>query len=210
MSTRNRWRQPATPEYNIRDTLPIPYVLPWVSGRYYSCVTTSGSIPGGIGLSKPYLQLIYVPQSITIVSIGVEVVTAGSAGLKCRLALYTHNPDRGLPDRRVIDSGGLPGDATGFQSATVNRAVSAGWHWMGFTANSGTFYRGGGSVNWRYAHDAWGGQVNVVPDLLQINDANLPNWIVDNGWPDPFLADGNGTAALGFLNSTAPRILLGV
>src|SRR5574341_1253609 len=121
-----RGRDRASDEAELRETVAHPFAPYWATGRFYGA-TGEIAAPGTATNVLVVGRAIFVPRAINIVSIGCEVSGAGGAGTQQRLALYTHDAEAGVPGLRVIDSGALVADATGFQSATVNIPVTAGW-----------------------------------------------------------------------------------
>jgi len=106
-----------------------PQALPWIAGRFYGSFITSGAL-GTISVTdgQLYLTPIYIPQSVTLTSIGVEVTTASGAGSLIRLGIYQ---DRGsIPHKRLIDAGTVVGDALGFNSAAISLNIRTGLHWL--------------------------------------------------------------------------------
>lgn len=111
---------------------------PWVSGRYYFCpnATTFG-VAATLGVGTLRVIPFYVPNQITIATIGSEATVAGDSGSKIRLGVYADD-GTGRPGNLVVDAGQIAGDsASGAQEITLGSTVlGPGPYWVGAVVQS--------------------------------------------------------------------------
>lgn len=204
-------RQTGAIETTIGDIPKLPQMLPWVTGRFYGC-STEFAATSTTGNAAIRARPIHIPLPITVATIGCEVTAAGGAGSTQRMAIYRHNPQMGMPDQLIVDSGLLVADATGYQSATINTPVTAGWYWLVHTSKgvggNATFrsYANSKGLNWVY--DAIAGELTANGYTLIYNDADTTSLIALIGFPRGWLPVGFIAATI--TNATMPRVLLGV
>lgn len=82
----------------------------------------------------------YIDQDVTITRLGINVVTAATAGNTCRIGIYSNNGST-QPNTRLVDSGTLALDSTGAKSVTgLSVALTKGLYWFAYVGSvaSGT------------------------------------------------------------------------
>jgi hypothetical protein len=101
------------------------------SGSYYftssaTAVNTSSTLANGTFRVAPW----YVPNACTISRIGAEITSAGDAGSKLRIGIYS---DTGscAPGSLLLDAGTIAGDSATVQEITVSQALTPGIYWVG-------------------------------------------------------------------------------
>jgi hypothetical protein len=109
------------------------------SGMYYPVngrMSTGTSSTLGVGTLRvtPW----YVPAAMSITRLGAEVTSAGDAGSKFRLGIYTASATTGLPSTLLLDAGTINGDSATVQEITVAQALTAGLYWVGGVVQSVT------------------------------------------------------------------------
>lgn len=101
------------------------------SGRYYFA-----SAPGAVGTSSTLgvgtirLAPWFVPNACVLSRIGAEIQTAGEAGSKLRLGIYSDD-GTGQPGTLLLDAGTIAGDSNTVQEITINQAITPGMYWIG-------------------------------------------------------------------------------
>lgn len=101
---------------------------PMQSGRYYrvpnGSITTATVTAGTLSATPKF-----VPSTVSIDRLGMEVSTAGDAGSKVRLGIYA---DDGTlrPGALVLDAGTINGDSNTRQDITVSATLQRGWYWF--------------------------------------------------------------------------------
>ena len=114
-----------------RDHIPIPLMIPWATGRFYTSPlhmdTTTGVATAGFLRSIP----IYVPNPAGVIatSIGIEITVAGAAGALARLGICDCTDDF-RPGKLLLDAGTVTIDAVGFRSIIINLFLRQGWYWL--------------------------------------------------------------------------------
>jgi len=86
--------------------------------------------------------------SMELKNIGINVTTAGAAGAKVRVGLYSSSD--GEPGDLVLDSGDLIATSTGFKSvgSALSVPLRPGWYWAAIVCNDLTI--GFSSLNYNY------------------------------------------------------------
>lgn len=187
--------------------------LPWATGRFYDCSTQGGGNPSSTvtGITAVSAVLTWIP-TITLTAIGCEVTTAGGAGSKQRIAIYTAHAVTFLPDRLIVDSGQLVADATGFQSATISVKVRGGWYYIAHANNTVTtnpIYRATNfTFKQRVEADAWPEDLAVDANYIQVS--GRASNAVDVGFPVRFWPEGKQNSAFSYISGNVPRVLIGV
>ncbi len=115
-----------------------PAPLLWITGRWYNPHLVGGTATVAPTASELRLLPVYVPVPRTIDRVGCNVSTAGTAGHVARLGVYNVDPVTGLPTTVLVDAGTVAVDTTGVKEVVVS-ATLHGLHWLGLTAQSGTF-----------------------------------------------------------------------
>ncbi len=116
-----------------------PGPLLWVVGRYFTAQMTGGASTTAPPGSELRLLPFYVPVPRTIDRVACNVSTASStAGHVARLGVYNANAATGLPTTVLVDSGTVAVDTTGAKDVAVS-ATLHGLHWLGLTAQGGSF-----------------------------------------------------------------------
>lgn len=167
----------------------------FVAGRYYFPVTISSSLTArSVTAQRLYAQPFYVPANTTFAKMGFNITT-NQAGHYVELGIYADN--NGLPSAREYDLGQVSTATTGEKSISASIALTAGWHWLVFAADSGsniaitgrntssevsTMLRGGSSAT---ALEAAGG----VYAAWTYSTGNLPS-----SFPTPISSDSQSWA----------------
>ncbi len=140
--------------YNVdTDTIQMPappFGTPGlVSGEEYTTPFwlsegSAGSVTTGVLYAIP----IYIPQPLTIASIGILQNSDGGSGTLHQLGLYANNG--GIPGSRILDAGTVAANSGGdtVKLITINHAITIpGWYWLaGCTSSGGSFWRCGGQI----------------------------------------------------------------
>lgn len=191
---------------------PLPSSIPWATGRFYdmhNSINATSTITIGAAV---YLVLFYVPNQVTLATIGIEVTGAATAGTNMRLALYTMD-SHGWPDDLVDDFGQAAVDSTGFKSLSPNLNIIPGWYWAAIAqqaaAANATFRSNGGNVIRTIASATL-----ATPNNNQSNGITMTgigSQFASVGFPSQVLhmGDGANTVNAGS-NANLPRILMGV
>lgn len=125
-----------------RNRFPIPWILPWATGRYY-CYPAGGTLTTGApGAASIFANAFYVPNpaGVTVTSIGVEITVAGTAGHVARFSIY--RDEVGKPGELIVDGGTVavdPGAVPDHAKVTVSQYLPQGWYWTAFSTQSATF-----------------------------------------------------------------------
>lgn len=74
----------------------------------------------------------YCPQPLTITRIGAEISSAGVAGSKLRIGIYSDS-GAGVPGNLLLDAGQINGDSATVQEITLgaSQIIPRGWVWLG-------------------------------------------------------------------------------
>ncbi len=115
-----------------------PASLLWIVGRWYNAQMIASGTTNAPTASELRVASLYVPTPRAIDRIGCSVSTAGTGGHVARLGIYNSDPATGLPTTVLIDAGTVAVDTTGIKEIAV-AATLHGLHWLGLTAQSGTF-----------------------------------------------------------------------
>jgi hypothetical protein len=107
-----------------------------VAGRFYSSNLYSSALTTYNTADTLIAIPIYAPTAITLTTLGVEVSTGGSAGLRVGCAIYSNT--NSAPDALLAETGALAGDAAAFVSTAISLAVTAGtWYWLAAQIENG-------------------------------------------------------------------------
>lgn len=126
----------------LRNVLPIPWITPWKTGRYYTTPLCNGSGTFTVTTSVIYTVPFYIPNSagVTITSIGKELTTAGAGGSLARIGIYefieSYNYGKLLYDPGNFATDGAPGFAG---KTSLSKYLPQGWYLAAFCATGGTF-----------------------------------------------------------------------
>lgn len=126
------------------NTLFLPWVIPWQTGRFYSCVLTDGAGTFAALNTTVYSTPVYVPnpEGVTLDTLGIELTTTGSNGSLARMAIYEFPSTMELGDL-LLDSGSFAVDGSvplGIVGASgLNFHLYQGWYHIAFAATGGTF-----------------------------------------------------------------------
>ncbi len=115
-----------------------PAALLWVAGRWYNAHLVGATTTVAPTAAELRLLPLYVPVARAIDRVGCQVSTAGTGGHVARLGIYNSDPTTGLPTTVRVDAGTVLVDTTGLKEVAVT-ATLHGLHWIGLTAQSGTF-----------------------------------------------------------------------
>jgi hypothetical protein len=122
-----------------RDRFPVPWILPWATGRLYTTPHIGTMSSQATADTLFHATPLFVPNSagVTAVSIGVELTIVGGAGDSVRMSLYTD--ERGRPGELIV--GGLVSDlstpaAPNYKAATISQYLRQGWYWMATSYSS--------------------------------------------------------------------------
>ena len=109
------------------------------SGRWYD---SRFSLPlpagGGFGFAPNFLSAcpLFLPATVTIDALGINISSAGSAGSLYRLGIYAPRYD-GRPGALLVDTGNLPLDVTGDRITAITPLVlGPGWIWLARNASA--------------------------------------------------------------------------
>lgn len=111
--------------------------IPATSGAYqFLPNATNVSTSATLGVGTLRVVPFYVARSTTFDRIGAEVSSAGEAGSKFRICVYSTGTD-GRPDALVNDAGQIDGTSATVQTITSTTTLSApGWYWAGGVVQS--------------------------------------------------------------------------
>jgi hypothetical protein len=188
----------------------VPAITPWATGRFYG----SSVLVGTLGTSTPganaYWLPIFIPNAVTLTSIGCEVTIAGGTGSLLRLGLYTMS-SRAMPERLILDSGAIAVDSgTGFKSASISQPMLPGWYFLAMaslTVTSNPTYRGvGGGQMWPVLG---GGSRTYLLQMLGMlyTQTGGGEW-AQYGFPNPAVTSAITAVAFALYDIThpAPRV----
>lgn len=196
--------------------LPIPEMLPWVSGRFYGDALGRGAT----NTDNPVADLVavpfFVPNAVTITSIGVEVESAAAAGGFARLGIFADD-GYSFPGELLVDAGTVATDSTGFKSVALSLFRRPGWIWGAIvsdpTAPTATF-RARGNAEGDLVGHGWSPAASdsisggIIIQGLQAGTGPGPaaRPFPERFWNAGITSNGHGLHATG----SSPRILLGV
>jgi hypothetical protein len=110
-----------------------PNFLRWKTGSYYAPSSTGfGTFTGA--LTQIYMVPMYIPNSQTLVKIGINVASAGTTGALIRLGIYS-NTDTGtsdIPNSLILDAGTVASDTTGYKEITISKSLQPGTYWLAY------------------------------------------------------------------------------
>ncbi len=115
-----------------------PAALLWVAGRWYNPQLIGAATTVAPAASELRLLPVYTPVARAIDRVGCNVSTAGTGGHVARLGIYRADPVTGLPTTVLVDAGTVLVDTAAAKEVAVT-ATLHGLHWLGLTAQSGTF-----------------------------------------------------------------------
>lgn len=92
------------------------------AGRYYSSPWNSLSALS-VSANIAYFTTVHIPQDVTVNELGFSVTTAGAAGTKARMALYSV---KNKMFTAVALTSEISVDTTGNKTASINAVVKAG------------------------------------------------------------------------------------
>jgi hypothetical protein len=98
-------------------------------------LTASGSTPVAIGANQMYSYPFFPNNTITSVSLKINVTTLG-AGVNCRILIYSNV--NGLPTTKLYESANLDCSTTGIKTATTSFTFTAGTAYWLCVQSSGT------------------------------------------------------------------------
>lgn len=103
------------------------------SNRYRFCLPSYGTLSAQPTNNRLLLCEFPVPSPATLVRIGCEVVTAGSAGCVLRPAIYQDRDFDGVPDALILDPGTIAADVAAIPELVINTPLdpSLGPLWAG-------------------------------------------------------------------------------
>ncbi len=110
----------------------------WIVGRWHQAQLVAGTTTLAPPASELRLAPLYFPVARKIDRIACNVTTAGTGGHVARMGIYNTDPATGLPTTVLVDSGTVAVDTLGVKEVVVS-ATLHGLHWVGLTAQSGTF-----------------------------------------------------------------------
>jgi hypothetical protein len=111
---------------------PAHCVLPsyLTSGNYTAPGLRAGTTStSGVGTLR--LTPLYIPNSVTLSKVGVEVTTVGEAGSKVRLGIFADDGTGGNPTTLLVDAGQINGDSATYQELDISLAVDNAQIWLG-------------------------------------------------------------------------------
>jgi hypothetical protein len=106
--------------------------LRWRTGAVYA-PTGATAVAAAGNLTNIYMVPIYIPNTITLTKIGVNVTTAATtAGSTIKLGIYsnTNSGSSDLPNTLFLDAGTVASDTIGYKEITISQSVTAGIYWL--------------------------------------------------------------------------------
>jgi hypothetical protein len=117
----------------VVDTPPLPaFSFPARTAVFPLGAAGGTSTSNALGVGTLRLSPFYLPASMPVAGLGVEVTGVGDAGSKIRLGLYA-DTGYGQPGRLIVDAGQVAGDvAAALTEATLAAPVTLGpgWYWL--------------------------------------------------------------------------------
>lgn len=198
----------------LSQELPIPFSIPWVTGRFYGNPWAIGTSTGAVNGLTLQANPIYIPNvsGVTITSIGLEVTTGGT-GSSVRFGIYKNIIDLSLPGELLLD-GGTVATATNatYVSVVVSQLLRQGWWWIvqAFATSSGfpTVRTTNGTLSQRLGYSTYD-DLNLYQRFSALDNTNQVADIVSNGLPSNFPIFSQAPAAGGALISGA-RTMVGI
>ncbi len=199
---------------------PMPWVTPWVAGRFYDCSVMIPTLSTSVHNTQTWCEPFFIPQAITLSSVGIEVTVGATAGGLFRFAVYNSRYETWMPWQRLADLGTTASDTTGFLfvSATSVYIAQPGCYWfcsacsgattatvrtLGNTLLAAAFFS-------RLAFSTLTGPAGSWAMRFPIDGAT----VVSTGFPSLAPVSGidtNATDAMTFTrNEQQPRIMVGV
>lgn len=120
------------PSSRVTASLPSGVVQPLVrSGQtWYYSPTVSGLSGALLTEAKLVATPIWLPESVTIDRIGVNVTVGGTVGAVIRFGLY-RDSGYGYPGALLVDAGTVAATTSGDKEASLSQAIdTAGLYWM--------------------------------------------------------------------------------
>jgi hypothetical protein len=108
--------------------------VPWITGNYYDGTTFfGGNMSTQAQVANLLIAVPIIPVSlgrkygdaVSVDRIGIEVTTAGAAGKKARLGMYTMGAD-GKPGALLVDAGEVAIDAIAGVEKTISQTLRCG------------------------------------------------------------------------------------
>lgn len=93
--------------------------------------STSATLTSGTLRLAPWV----VPFPMTIDRLGAKITSAGEAGSKLRLGIYS-DTGHTYPGALLLDAGQIAGDSATVQELTVSQVLAAGLYWIGGAVQS--------------------------------------------------------------------------
>lgn len=105
-----------------------PFWLPLSQGRFFgSSLGVASLTTMTVSSGQLYGCPIFVPLSVTLTAIGIEVTTNATGNVQ--LGMY--NDNGGTPGSLLFDAGNVStGSPNAFKSISISQAVSPGWYWL--------------------------------------------------------------------------------
>ena len=124
-ATAPAWASPAT----------LPFLGTYLkSGLYYHTLQPqSGTATATPTAGVLYVAPFFVPSAVTLIRIGAEVTTGGSAGAVVRLGIWS-DTGSGYPGALVLDAGTIDGTSATVQEITISQADP--WTLLGWWCDS--------------------------------------------------------------------------
>jgi rubredoxin len=109
----------------------VPVAFTNQSARYAHPIcphdqSTSATLTNGTLRLAPWV----VPFPMTIDRLGAKITSAGEAGAKLRLGIYSDTGNT-YPGALLLDAGQINGDSATVQELTVSQVLAAGLYWIG-------------------------------------------------------------------------------
>lgn len=144
---------------------PVPWLAPMSAGRIYSFPFSTSYNTTSVGADTLYSSPLYIPNptGTTIVSLGMECISSGSA--QTRLAIYEYAED-GLFGNLIVDSGAFTNTFIGHNFGAINQYIRQGWYNVVFCSQGNSFRWFSG-----FAPALIRGAQNPL-------DTATPNWII--------------------------------
>ncbi|MES3151796.1 hypothetical protein [Sphingomonas faeni] len=113
------------------------------TGNWMYPLTMKSGAAGTVATSAGtrYFYPVQAPN-LSLTSLGIELLTAGAAGSKARLALYTHDDVTGGPGVLLADGGEADCSTAGVKSLAIGPVAASGsWVWLMVQTNVAVTFR---------------------------------------------------------------------
>lgn len=157
----------------------------YVTGRWYLPFGIN-SIGGGTaqGANSIRLKLVYIPETITIDTLGANVSTAAAGNLQ--LAIYAHDPAAGKPTgNALVSTASISTAVAGVVSSAAALQLGPGFYWFASNIDTGSVVVRGEVAAQAAAQSMWVGsttEVNIWGTSVFLGGYTFAQTF--NTWPD--------------------------